>query len=154
VSSTQCSGCNASVLKDPWHDLSCVHRRKNELNLRHDLVIKCLKYYADITRACCRLRLEPNGLSEDDRERLDLELFLEHIHQLVDLTIVHPTSRSYLNHTQRPLAPAELDASRKLSKYSARQLGYRLKSFHSPSRVLLAFSVSAALCKHVSSFCF
>lgn len=113
---SRCGGCNASVLNDPWHDLSCVHRRKNELNLRHDLVTKCIKYYAEIAGAVGRL--EPNGLSEDDRKRPDLELFLGHIHQLVDVTIVHPTCRSYLIRAQHPLAITEKAASNKLTKYS------------------------------------
>ena len=104
------------MLKDPWHDLSCVHRRKNELNVRHDLVVKCIKYYAEIAGACSRL--EPNGLSEDGRKRPDLELFLGHIHQLIDVTIVHPTCRSYLKKAQEPLVIAEMAATNKLSKYS------------------------------------
>ena len=92
--------------------------------MRHDLVTKCIKYYADIAGACSRL--EPNGLSEDDRKRPDLELFFDHIHQLVDVTIGHPTCRSYLNKAQEPLATAELAASNKLNKY--RTMGAQLQA--------------------------
>ena len=40
-----CGACKSSITNDHWHYLSCVRRRKNELNMRHDQVNRALALY-------------------------------------------------------------------------------------------------------------
>jgi len=77
------------LLNDSWHYLSCVKRRKNELNMRHDQVNRALELYSQ--HAGIVARVEPSGLTEDNRIRPDLQLLMDQYNKLVDVTIVHPT---------------------------------------------------------------
>ena len=100
---------------DPWHYLSCVKRRKNELNMRHDQVNYALALFA--MHAGIVTRIEPNGLSKEDRLKPDLQLIMDQFNKLIDVTVVHPTSPSYLKQAQIQLKTASAAWERKSNKY-------------------------------------
>jgi hypothetical protein len=113
---TTCAACNANMSADEWHYLSCPARMKNELNMRHDSANHYLNEYAKL--AGMVTRMEPSGLSEDSRLRPDLQLYMDQINQLVDVTIVHPTCPSHLHVAAKQLQTAENAATQKKKKYA------------------------------------
>jgi hypothetical protein len=113
---TNCAACNANMSNDEWHYLSCPARMKNELNMRHDSTKQNLNFYAKL--AGMVTRVEPTGLSNDSRLRPDLQLYMDQINQLVDVTIVHPTCPSHVRQAAKQLRTAENAATQKKRKYA------------------------------------
>lgn len=111
-----CGACNSSITNDPWHYLSCVQRRKNELNMRHDQVNRALALYT--LHAGCVARLEPSSLSDENRLRPDLQLIMDQFNKLIDVTIVHPTCPSHIKQAQTQLKTAKYACDQKIQKYS------------------------------------
>ena len=112
---TKCGACNANMQHDPWHYLACKFRRKNELNMRHDQVGRNIALFC--SHAGIVSRIEPSGLSEDDRLRPDLHLMMDQYNKFVDVTIVHPTCPSHIHAAQTQLKTAEDAAKAKINKY-------------------------------------
>jgi hypothetical protein len=115
--------CNKSISNDPWHCLSCVQVRKNEINLRHDAVNKVIQLYAQYANAI--VQHEPSGLSDESSQiRPDCRIILDSLTLLVDVTIVHPTARGKLENEkevermcQKSLITASDAAQSKRNKY-------------------------------------
>jgi hypothetical protein len=110
-----CGACKSSITNDQWHYLSCVKRRKNELNMRHDQVNRALALYS--LHAGCVARLEPSSLSDDNGLRPDLQLIMDQYNKLVDVTIVHPTCPSHVKQAQTQLKAAHDACDTKTNKY-------------------------------------
>ena len=62
-------------------------------------------------------RIEPSGLSEDERIRPDLQLLMDQYNKFVDVTIVHPTAPSHLKQAQTQLRTAHDACESKKNKY-------------------------------------
>jgi hypothetical protein len=110
-----CGACKSSITNDDWHYLSCVKRRKNELNMRHDQVNRALALYS--LHAGCVARLEPSSLSDDNGLRPDLQLIMDQYNKLIDVTIVHPTCPSHVKQAQTQLKTAQDACETKTNKY-------------------------------------
>jgi hypothetical protein len=116
IMESECSACGSCVIDDCWHYLSCVKRRKNELNMRHDQVNCMLALYA--LHAGIVARREPSGLSHDNRTRPDLQLIMDQYNKLIDVTIVHPTCSSHIKQAQTQLKTAHDACELKKNKYN------------------------------------
>ena len=115
IMQSNCGACKAPLHNDIWHYLSCVKRRKNELNMRHDQVNRALELYS--LHAGIIARVEPSGLSQDDRMRPDLQLLMDQYNKLVDVTIVNPTCPSHIKQGQTQLKTAHDACEQKRNKY-------------------------------------
>src|SRR6185437_7345038 len=88
------------------HFLTCISRRKRELNTRHDQVAKCIQKTVVMTGGCAII--EPSHLERESRKRPDLDIQLDGNRILMDVSIVHPTAPSHYNlASKKPLVTAE-----------------------------------------------
>ena len=55
---------------------------------------------------CCSYRTRASGLS-DDELKFDLQLIMDQLKKIIDFTIVHPTSPSYIKQAQTQLRTAQ-----------------------------------------------
>jgi Reverse transcriptase (RNA-dependent DNA polymerase) len=92
---SDCDGCKLpGVYSDSsWHSLACVGRSSRTINARHNQVL------AVIARSCrvmmVNVRTEPRGLAGGSEQRPDIQVDLPGTSILGDVTIVHPTAKSY-----------------------------------------------------------
>jgi hypothetical protein len=154
-----CGACKSSITTDNWHYLSCVKRRKNELNMRHDQVNRALALYS--LHAGCVARLEPSSLSDDNGLRPDLQLIMDQYNKLIDVTIVHPTCPSHVKQAQIQLKTAHDACENKTNKYtklaqqqSADFVPFAIESFGglSDSATDLINEISVFASEHLSAW--
>lgn len=102
---------------DIWHYISCPLRRNNELAIRHNQINLTLRKIVDLVGGVSVV--EPANLDPDNRLRPDQQIILDKKEFIIDVSIVHPASQSYLNLdcTKRSLGLAESKAMSKTLKY-------------------------------------
>jgi hypothetical protein len=88
-----CSDCGHQMDTDIDHFLTCIKRRRTDINTRHDQV--ALFIAQAVRLAGGSAILEPGHLNHDDRKRADLDVRMDQSRALVDVAIVHPTAPSH-----------------------------------------------------------
>jgi len=93
--SSACNGCHFAdaYTNNTWHSLGCVALSKRGITDRHNQVV------AVIARSCrvmmVNVETEPAGLDHDSDKRPDIQVDLPDKSILGDVTVIHPTSKSY-----------------------------------------------------------
>jgi Reverse transcriptase (RNA-dependent DNA polymerase) len=114
--------CGADLKEHPDHFHSCPLGRRTNTTIRHNLVLRQLCRLGHL--AGQTVRSEPVFYRSDDqgrevRDQPDAE-FISHLGvTLVDVSVVHPLSASYIRRTVTPLACAIQRERAKTSKYAA-----------------------------------
>jgi hypothetical protein len=112
-----CADCGSAMDIHCDHFLTCISRRKRELNTRHDQVAKFIQKTVVMTGGCATI--EPSHLERESRKRPDLDIQLDGNRILIDVSIVHPTAPSHYNlASKKPLVTAENMEKTKLTKYT------------------------------------
>src|SRR6185437_10592717 len=107
--------CGFQLSQDNGHFHSCRLRKRREVTVRHDRVVRTLASL--FRRAGAMVHIEPRIFGQD-RLRPDLDIILPAQHLLVDVTIVHPSAPSYKSDTALSAASA-----------AERFLGFALETF-------------------------
>ncbi|MGH9618503.1 MAG: reverse transcriptase domain-containing protein [Bryobacteraceae bacterium] len=126
------SGCCQCEPKEPdpqgaWHALTCPASTEARI-ARHNTVLMTIAYFSRLLLQ--HPRVEPTELCADDDRRPDIQLDLPALTLLGDVTIVHPTAKSYLPAAANPKRGVEAvgdksaDAKDKLYKAAALALTY------------------------------
>jgi hypothetical protein len=111
-----CADCQSPMDSHCDHFLTCVYRRKNELNIRHDQISNLIARIVKMVGGCATV--EPLHLNRENRQRTDLEVHLDDYKALIDVSVVHPTAPSYLTLASKgPLEVAKRAANLKRKKY-------------------------------------
>ena len=91
----KCSGCNQhdAYVNNSWHSVACVPRSGRTITDRHNQVLAVIARF-------CRLmlhnvRTEPADLCHDSDKRPDIQIDLPDRTILGDVTITHPTAKSW-----------------------------------------------------------
>jgi hypothetical protein len=91
----KCSGCKQTdaYVNNSWHSVSCLPLSGREMTDRHNQVL------AVIARFCrlmlCNVRTEPADLCHDRKKRPDIQIDLPDKTILGDVTISHPTAKTW-----------------------------------------------------------
>ena len=111
------SGQNLSLVeKNEWHYLSCMQGHGGrEISTRHHQVVATIERCAKLAGAI--VVSEPKKLFSETAKRPDLQIVMNHKTYLLDVTIVHPTAPSNLQHSQKLLGQAEASEKLKKNKY-------------------------------------
>ena len=105
------------VEKNEWHYLSCMQGHGGrEISTRHHQVVATIERYAKLAGAI--VVSEPKKLFSETSKRPDLQIVMNHKTYLLDVTIVHPTAPSNLQHSQKLLGQAEAAEKIKMNKYN------------------------------------
>ena len=91
----QCHGCHVTdaYITSSWHSLSCTASSALGMVERHNSI---LKIFADFcTLMHLNVRMEPASLAQEDNRRPDLQVTLSTGIALGDVTITHPTNKTY-----------------------------------------------------------
>jgi hypothetical protein len=86
-----------------------------EITIRHNQVVATIERFARLAGAT--VVREPRNLFSETSKRPDLQIIINHKNYLLDITIVHPTAPSNLNHSQKLLGQAEVSEKLKINKY-------------------------------------
>ena len=84
---------SAAANSDGWHPLTCISGRGVDITARHNAVVQRLAHFARML--CVQPIVEPAGLHSDDQRRPDIQLDLPEATLLGDVTISHPSARSW-----------------------------------------------------------
>jgi hypothetical protein len=104
------------VEKNEWHHLTCMQGHGGrEITIRHNQVVATIERFAKLAGAT--VVTEPKNLFSESSKRPDLQIIMNHKNYLLDVTIVHPTAPSNLNHSQKILGQAEVSEKLKINKY-------------------------------------
>jgi hypothetical protein len=89
-----CGSCGKHWKKDVWHPLACATHKGTWVTLRHDDMKNLVEL---IARKCGMIvRTEPRDLNPSDDTRVDSHVSRGVYSCLIDYTIPHPTSLTYL----------------------------------------------------------
>ena len=86
-----------------------------EISTRHHQVVATIERCAKLAGAI--VVSEPKKLFSETAKRPDLQIVMNHKTYLLDVTIVHPTAPSNLQHSQKLLGQAEAAEKLKKNKY-------------------------------------
>jgi hypothetical protein len=123
VMSSNCHSCRQRgnpgaqlVERDPWHHLNCMQGHGGrEITIRHNAIKEAIARYARLAGAV--VIVEPAGLFVDSNQRPDLQVILNHVMYLVDVTVVNPEAPTHVNHSGTPLGVAREAEKAKVRKY-------------------------------------
>jgi hypothetical protein len=79
--------------EDGWHALNCVQRSSAAITARHNAVLGRLAHFARVVHITSHI--EPASLAAEDERRPDIQLDLPDTALLGDVTISHPTAKSW-----------------------------------------------------------
>jgi hypothetical protein len=113
-------GCqHMDAQHESWHPLSCSHAYGALITKRHTSVLQVIAHH-------CRLillnpRIEPSDLCADRSKRPDIQVDLPGLSLLGDVTIIHPTCRSWRKITAKRgvTAAGDKKAAKKTSHYAS-----------------------------------
>jgi hypothetical protein len=113
-------GCqHTDAQHESWHPLSCSHAYGALITKRHTAVLQVIAHH-------CRLillnpRIEPSDLCADRSKRPDIQVDLPGLSLLGDVTIIHPTCRSWRKITAKRgvTAAGDKKAAKKTSHYTS-----------------------------------
>jgi hypothetical protein len=156
-----CTGCKGRDVfnNDTWHALTCSRLSTNAVITRHNNVVNVFAAVCPLIH--CPVRVEPAGLDRTDKKRPDMCIHTPSGSLLVDVTIIHPTAKSYSRRVAKHGVAAVGDKAdkSKINKYAdmTADLDYEFHSvvlytyggFHSSALKLinrLADSVDETTC--------
>ena len=101
VITSDCGGCGSkdAYLDDCYHSLGCVSHSGRTITDRHNQLLMIIARYCQILRWHCRV--EPRGLDKVKRTRPDIQIDLPDRSLLIDVTISHPSCKTWRNKTVR-----------------------------------------------------
>jgi len=114
-----CYGCGMKnkVRHDPYHYLSCSAHKRKEITMGHDLLVKVVHQYNQLTGGTGNI--EPHDMDYYDGRRPDLQLLTNNEHILSDVQITNPLCPSHVHGAaSRQLHAAEKSERIKISKYA------------------------------------
>jgi hypothetical protein len=86
-----------------------------EITIRHNTIKEAIARYVRLAGAV--VIVEPAGLFVASNQRPDLQVIMNHVMYLVDVTVVNPEAPSHLNHSGSPLGAAKEAEKTKRRKY-------------------------------------
>ena len=94
-SDVECAGCRGSgaLAADSWHALACVPLSGDAITARHNAVLQVLARFCNLLLVPARI--EPAQLSADTGKRPDIQIDLPDLTLLSDVTITHPSTKSW-----------------------------------------------------------
>ena len=115
-----CQGCNTvgAFEGNSWHALSCMPQSGAAMTARHNLVVSIIARFCH--HILIPVRTEPGGLCHDNSKRPDIQADLPDRTLLSDVTITHPTSKSWkkLSVTRTIEAVGDRQEAEKEEKYN------------------------------------
>jgi hypothetical protein len=119
VISAACPGCKKvdACLDSCWHSLSCMQLSSIPITDRHNYILSIIARFCQLILLA--VRTEPGGLDHSSNKRPDLQISLPDRTLLGDVTITHPSSKSYRDAavTKGIAAVGDISAGRKGEKY-------------------------------------
>lgn len=110
-------GPSASGSLDPFHAFSCPGSTGNAKTVTHDLLRDVLhSFLLELNPYRAIIIREPRPYPGSDR-RPDLLTLLNYVLSHLDVSVTHPTCRTYLRAAQSPLGAANERAKRKTASY-------------------------------------
>jgi hypothetical protein len=92
---TECRGCdkNDAHTGDSWHSLTCLQLSGRPITDRHNKVLNVLARFCSLMQVLART--EPAALCHDSNKRPDIQIDLPARTLLSDVTISHPSTKSW-----------------------------------------------------------
>jgi hypothetical protein len=92
---TECRGCNKNDAHtgDSWHSLACLQLSGRPITDRHNKVLNVLARFCSLMQVLART--EPAALCHDSNKRPDIQIDLPAETLLSDVTISHPSTKSW-----------------------------------------------------------
>ena len=115
---SDCHGCGMNKVRyDPYHYLSCSAHKRKEITMGHDLLVKVVHQYNQLTGGTGNI--EPHDMDYYDGRRPDLQLLTNNEHILSDVQITNPLCPSHIQGAAtRQLHAAEKSERIKINKYA------------------------------------
>jgi hypothetical protein len=131
VVSSQCDACKAPNIytTDSWHALTCVSRSGALITRRHNSVLDVVAKYCKLIDVA--VTINPAGESDVDERRADIEVYLPDRTIVGDVTVSHPSTKTWRNKVAKSGVHVVGDAreAAKTSKYQAMAAQHD-KQFH------------------------
>jgi hypothetical protein len=133
INSHNCHSCNGryggdndqrgQLERDAWHHLNCMQGHGGrEITTRHHLIVNSIARYSRLAGAV--VIVEPQNLFDTSMRRPDLQITLNYITYLIDVTVINPIAPSVMKDVKNPLAAAKKAEKRKEAKYRRDMVHY------------------------------
>jgi len=104
--------CGAFLARDPHHFLSCNQRLKTTMTLRHDKLLYLLAKLARMGNITTQVEVPL-----EEMKRPDINFYLLTRTLATDVTVIHPSAKTYQSAAARPLGAAEVRERKKNNDY-------------------------------------